>query len=99
MTRYTAATDADRAAMLSVIGVDSIDDLFADVPEGLRLRRPLGLPAGMAEQDVFAHLSELAARNVSARSSEHSKSEPRHGSQSHCSRAHNTGSEPRGSKS
>jgi glycine dehydrogenase subunit 1 len=32
----------------------------------VRLDRPLDLPAGMPEQDVFAHLSELAARNVSA---------------------------------
>src|SRR5689334_3485720 len=66
VTTYTAVTDAERAAMLAAIGVDSIDDLFADVPEQMRLDRALALPAGMAEQDVYAHLSELAARNVSA---------------------------------
>jgi glycine dehydrogenase subunit 1 len=63
MTRFTSATDADRRAMLDRIGVDSIDDLFADIPEKLRLGRPLELPDGMSEQDVFAHLAGLAARN------------------------------------
>ena len=63
MTRFTSATDADRRAMLDRIGVSSIDDLFADIPEHLRLERPLDLPDGMAEQDVFDHLAALAARN------------------------------------
>jgi glycine dehydrogenase subunit 1 len=63
MTRFTSATDADRRAMLDRIGVSSIDELFADIPENLRLERPLDLPEGMAEQDVFEHLSALAARN------------------------------------
>jgi glycine cleavage system P protein (glycine dehydrogenase) subunit 1 len=65
MSSYTSATDADRRAMLDAIGVDSVEALFADVPAALRLGRPLDLPAGMAEQDVYEHLRELAARNVS----------------------------------
>src|SRR5437867_13305919 len=63
MTRYTSATDHDRREMLAAIGASSIEDLFADVPESLRLGHPLELPAGMAEQDVFDHLAGLAARN------------------------------------
>src|SRR5215210_2125082 len=66
MSRYTSATDADRQEMLAAIGVDSIDDLFADVPEGVRLGRPLDLPPGKPEQEVYAYLRALAARNVSA---------------------------------
>jgi len=66
MTVYTSATDADRRAMLDAIGVASVDELFADVPPALRLGRPLALPDGMAEQEVYEHLRELAARNVSA---------------------------------
>jgi glycine dehydrogenase subunit 1 len=65
MTTYTSATDADRQAMLETIGVASVEQLFADVPAALRLGRPLALPAGMAEQEVYEHLRELAARNVS----------------------------------
>lgn len=66
MSRYTSATDADRAAMLERIGAESIDELFAAVPEGVRLDRPLELPAGLPEQEVYARLRALAARNVSA---------------------------------
>ncbi len=65
MSTYTSLTDADLDAMLAVIGVSSIDDLFEVVPEGLRLDRPLDLPPGMAEQDVEALLRRLSARNVS----------------------------------
>jgi glycine dehydrogenase subunit 1 len=66
MSRYTSATDADRQEMLDAIGVGSIDELFADVPEGVRLGRPLDLPAGLSEPEVYARLRDLAARNVSA---------------------------------
>src|ERR1044071_9371957 len=66
MSRYTSATDDDRRAMLAAIGAASIDDLFADVPEGVRLARPLDLPPGKPEQEVYGHLRDLAARNVSA---------------------------------
>ena len=65
MSRYTSATDADRRAMLAAIGARSVDDLFADVPPGVRLDRPLDLPPGRAEHEVYAYLRELAARNVS----------------------------------
>ncbi|HEY3726848.1 MAG TPA: aminomethyl-transferring glycine dehydrogenase subunit GcvPA [Solirubrobacteraceae bacterium] len=65
MSRYTPATDADRREMLEVIGVDSIEDLFADIPAGLRLTAPLGLGRGLAEQEVYDELRALAARNTS----------------------------------
>ena len=65
MSRYTSATDADRQEMLERIGVASIDELFADLPEGVRLDRALDLPAGKPEQEVYARLRDLAARNVS----------------------------------
>ena len=66
MSRYTSATDADRLKMLSAVGVETIDDLFADVPEGVRLGRALDLPPGKPEQEVYAKLRDLAAKNVSA---------------------------------
>lgn len=66
MSTYTSATEADRAEMLAVIGVDSTEALFADIPAALRLPRPLDLPAGLSEQEVYAELSRLAAANTSA---------------------------------
>jgi glycine dehydrogenase subunit 1 len=67
LSRYTSITPQDLDAMLGAIGVPSIEALFdRQIPEAVRLRRPLALPAGRGEQDVFAHLRELAAKNVSA---------------------------------
>jgi glycine dehydrogenase subunit 1 len=66
VSRYTSATDADREAMLAEIGAGSIDELFADLPEAVCLGRPLELPAGMSESEVFDHLASLAERNAHA---------------------------------
>jgi glycine dehydrogenase subunit 1 len=66
MTRYTSATDRDREQMLAAIGVSSLEELFADIPEGVRLQRPLDLPRGSSEQEVRDELAGLAARNVHA---------------------------------
>ncbi len=66
MSRYTAVTAQDLEQMLATIGVGSIDDLFEQIPEGVRLRRELDLPAGMPEQDVYGHLLDLARKNTSA---------------------------------
>jgi len=52
--------------MLATIGVDSIEDLLGAIPADVRMRTPLNLPPGRPEQDVYAHLRELAARNTSA---------------------------------
>jgi glycine dehydrogenase subunit 1 len=49
--------------MLAAIGADSLDDLFADVPEGVRLGREIDLPDGLSEQEVYEDLAALAARN------------------------------------
>ncbi len=65
MTRYVSATESDRREMLETIGVGSIEELFADIPEALRLARPLALDPGLSEQEVYAELRALAARNVS----------------------------------
>jgi glycine dehydrogenase subunit 1 len=66
VSRYTSATDADRAAMLEAIGVESTDELFADIPANLRLDRPPELPDGRSETEVFDQLAALAARNADA---------------------------------
>src|SRR6186997_165881 len=66
MSRYTGVTDEDLRAMLGAIGVDSLEDLFADIPESVRLGREIDLPPGLSEQEVYEHLASLAARNRSA---------------------------------
>jgi glycine dehydrogenase subunit 1 len=65
LTEYTSVTEADRLRMLAAIGVESIEELFADVPAALRLPDGLALERGRSEQEVYAELRALAERNVS----------------------------------
>ena len=65
MSRYTSVTDTDLREMLSEIGVDSVEELFKDIPSRIRLGRPLELDDGRAEQEVYAELRALADANVS----------------------------------
>ena len=48
MSGYTPHTEADVASMLGFLGLSSLDDLFAVVPEALRLAGGLDMPVGEA---------------------------------------------------
>ncbi|HRJ61826.1 MAG TPA: aminomethyl-transferring glycine dehydrogenase subunit GcvPA [Azospirillaceae bacterium] len=62
--RYLPLTPSDRAAMLAAVGVESVDDLFRDVPQSARLPGPIaGLPNHQGELAVERALSALAAKN------------------------------------
>jgi glycine dehydrogenase subunit 1 len=63
---YLSLTDADREAMLEAIGLSSVEELFADIPAGVRFGRDLALDPALSEQQLVAHLTELAERNVPA---------------------------------
>jgi glycine dehydrogenase subunit 1 len=59
---YSPHTDADRARMLDAIGVESVEDLFADIPVAVRASA-WDVPPPLAEQEVRAELTRLAGRN------------------------------------
>jgi glycine dehydrogenase subunit 1 len=61
--RYIPHTDSDISAMLAMIGVGSLDDLFAQVPAELRARAALELQPGLSEAEVRACLATLAQQN------------------------------------
>ena len=61
---HLSLTDADRDAMLAAVGVPTVDELFRDIPDGVRFRRDLALEPALTEQEIVAHLTELAERNV-----------------------------------
>jgi glycine dehydrogenase subunit 1 len=65
MSRYTSVTAADLREMLSEIGVESVEELFRDIPPELRLGRSLDLDEGRSEQEVYEELRALAEANVS----------------------------------
>lgn len=59
---YGPHSAADRARMLEVIGIDSVDRLFDDIPEGLRAG-PLQLDPPEPELELTARMAGLAAKN------------------------------------
>ena len=63
---FLSLTPADREAMLERIGVATVEELFRDIPEAVRLRRPLDLEPALTEAELARHLEELAGRNAAA---------------------------------
>ncbi len=62
---YLPHTQADIRAMLEKIGVKSLDDLYADVPEGCLRKGAYALPEALSEQEIrdcFAALEAMNAR-------------------------------------
>ncbi|MBB6098658.1 glycine dehydrogenase subunit 1 [Deinobacterium chartae] len=61
--RYTPHTESDLRRALEVIGVESTDALFADIPAELQSPE-IDLPAGLDEVALVRHLRGLARKNV-----------------------------------
>lgn len=57
---YLPHTAEDRRAMLEKIGVNSVEELFADIPSAVRMKRPLNLPGPLSEMELKAHMQELS---------------------------------------
>lgn len=60
---YYPHTPADIKEMLTAIGVNTLDDLYADVPNSLKLHRELNLPHAQSETEVRRIISALAEEN------------------------------------
>src|SRR5438067_3140003 len=63
---FLSLTEQDCEQMLERIGVDSVAELFEQIPEGVRLGRALDLEPALSEPELVAHLAELASRNIDA---------------------------------
>jgi glycine dehydrogenase subunit 1 len=63
---YVPHAERDVAAMLAAVGAATVEDLFAEVPETVRLQRPLDLPAGLSEVELLAEMRALASRTTPA---------------------------------
>lgn len=63
---YVQVTDPQRRTMLDAIGVDSVDDLYANLPPAYRLKEPLdlaGLPKGLSELELLGALGGVVSEN------------------------------------
>lgn len=59
---FAPHTPQDDREMLDAVGLDSIGDLFAALPEEVRLGRDLEVPPALSEPELLDHLGRLAAR-------------------------------------
>lgn len=61
--RYLPMTENDKKEMLEAIGVSSIDELFADIPESVRFRGEYKIKPAKSESELTKELGRLAAKN------------------------------------
>lgn len=67
--RHIGVGEKDLAEMLEVVGVNSLDQLIDEtVPAGIRMQRPLNLPAALSEYEYLRMLGGIAAKNKEMRS-------------------------------
>ena len=60
---YLPHTAEETRQMLDVIGVSTIDDLFADIPPEVRFKGEMAIPPALTEAEIIADATRLAAMN------------------------------------
>ena len=61
--KYFPHTEDDLQAMMEKVGVDSLDALYAQIPEAIRFRGDYQLPSGMSELEVRDLFEKLGSQN------------------------------------
>lgn len=63
-TRHIGPDQEELKKMLAVVGVDSLDTLINEtIPDDIRSKKPLDLPAAMSESDLLDRLRVVAKKN------------------------------------
>ncbi|OWZ83025.1 aminomethyl-transferring glycine dehydrogenase subunit GcvPA [Natranaerobius trueperi] len=60
---YLPHTEKERREMLESIGVESVEELFSDIPKDVLLKRDLNLPGSLSEPELLKHFQTLASKN------------------------------------
>ena len=68
--RYIPLTEEDKTEILSATGIESVEKLFAVIPDEVRQKGGLNLPPPMAEQTLMRHMKNLATQNMPASGTE-----------------------------
>lgn len=63
MGGYVPNTKEQRQDMLKAIGLSSMEDLFVDIPQEVRLKGELEIPQGKSELEVKREMEDLAGKN------------------------------------
>jgi len=53
---YTSLSDKDKKEMMAKLGITSVEELFRSIPEELRLKKNLGIPHSLSEQELVSIL-------------------------------------------
>ncbi len=61
--KYHPHTPDEVSRMLDLIGVSSLDELYSEIPEELKLHRELNIPSAMSEVEVRRELQRLSDCN------------------------------------
>lgn len=61
MHPFFPQTSDDIKHMLDVIGIESVDDLYKDVPDNVRLKKDYDLPSSQSEIEIRRKLAEFAS--------------------------------------
>ena len=61
---YFPHTEDDIRQMLDRIGVESLEDLYSDVPQDVIYREEYDLPDAMSEHEVRQYFEALAEQNT-----------------------------------
>ncbi|MCL1858740.1 MAG: aminomethyl-transferring glycine dehydrogenase subunit GcvPA [Oscillospiraceae bacterium] len=61
---YIPNTKDGQNEMFDIMGINSVEELFSDIPNELKLHRDLALPKTMSEPELLKHMKNLAAQNV-----------------------------------
>ena len=59
MGSYVPSSAEEKQSMLAAVGVQTLDDLYASVPESVYLKEPV-IPEGQSEMEVISKLSGMA---------------------------------------
>lgn len=62
--RYLPMTEQDKKEMLTAIGVDSVEELFSDIPEEVRFTGRLNIKEAKSEPALMKELSQMANKNI-----------------------------------
>jgi glycine dehydrogenase subunit 1 len=61
---YVPHTPEDRKKMLDFLSISDTSELFSDIPESIRMTRPLALQDALSELSLDRHMQGLARRNM-----------------------------------
>ncbi len=61
--KFFPHTAEERSQMLAALKINNVDELFSEIPEEIKLKRPLNLPKAFSELELTRHLGSLSAAN------------------------------------